>query len=80
MKNIVRRLLCAALALLLLFGAVGELRLPAEEQAAGESFLAILGLADPDAASAGQAAYAEEVPSEEASDAVESAQEAGAAD
>ena len=62
MKNSVRRLLCAALALLLIFGTAGELRLPADEQAADESFLAILGLAEPDAA--GHAAYAEEVPPE----------------
>ena len=62
MKNSVRRLLCAALALLLIFGAVEVPYLPADEQAADESLLAILGLADPDAA--GHAAYAEEVPPE----------------
>ena len=62
MKNSVRRLLCAALALLLIFGAVEVPYLPADEQAADESLLAILGLADPDPA--GHAAYAEEVPPE----------------
>ena len=64
MKDSVRRLLSAALALLLLFGAAGELRLSADERAADESLLAILDLAAPDAASAGHAAYAEEVPQE----------------
>ena len=62
MKNSVRKLLCAALALLLILGAVEVPYLPADEQAADESLLAILGLADPDAA--GHAAYAEEVPPE----------------
>ena len=62
MKNSIRKLLCAALALLLILGAVEVPYLPADEQAADESLLAILGLADPDAA--GHAAYAEEVPPE----------------
>ncbi|MDO5324270.1 MAG: Ig-like domain-containing protein, partial [Clostridia bacterium] len=66
MKNSVRKLFCAALALLLIFGAVEVPYLPADEQAADESLLAILGLADPDAA--GHAAYAEEVPPESDSD------------
>ena len=84
MKNSIRRLICAALALLLVLGTAGDLRLPVDEQAADESFLTILGLADIDDAPVGRSAYAEEVPPEaetvDAAPASEPAPEAGAAD
>ena len=59
MKHSIRRFFCIALALLLVLGAVDDLRLVPGGRIADESFLAISGLTDADAA-AERSAHAEE--------------------